>query len=120
MKENYPDLPSVIREVQLQLEEAQRQRIAEGRSKFLQLKQLEFEMKCVVLESEKTAGKFDLKVIGLNADQRIESQYCHTIKVIFEGVNIPFGVTTCPDCGGEIVFEEGTVTCKKCGFTKCG
>ncbi|KAB1441612.1 vitamin B12-dependent ribonucleotide reductase [Pseudodesulfovibrio senegalensis] len=27
---------------------------------------------------------------------------------------------TCPDCGSELVFEEGCHICKSCGFTKCG
>jgi len=26
----------------------------------------------------------------------------------------------CPDCGQELVFEEGCHSCKACGFTKCG
>ncbi len=27
---------------------------------------------------------------------------------------------TCPDCGQELVFEEGCHICKACGYTKCG
>jgi len=27
---------------------------------------------------------------------------------------------TCPDCGGELTFEEGCHVCKACGYTKCG
>jgi ribonucleoside-diphosphate reductase alpha chain len=27
---------------------------------------------------------------------------------------------TCPDCGGELVFQEGCYMCAACGFTKCG
>ena len=26
----------------------------------------------------------------------------------------------CPDCGQELVFEEGCFVCKACGYTKCG
>lgn len=26
----------------------------------------------------------------------------------------------CPDCGADLVFEEGCHCCKACGFTKCG
>ncbi|MGE4554291.1 MAG: ribonucleotide-diphosphate reductase subunit alpha, partial [Desulfovibrionaceae bacterium] len=26
----------------------------------------------------------------------------------------------CPDCGQELVFEEGCHICKNCGFTRCG
>lgn len=120
MEERYPSLPEVIREVQLQLEEAQRQRIAEGRRKFLQLKQLDFEMKCILLKSSESKGKFDLKVVGLDGDYKIESQYCHTIRVTFEGVNIPEGEGKCPDCGGLMAFSEGSLSCTSCGYSKCG
>ena len=119
MKEHYPGLPEVIREVQLQLEEAQKQRIAEGRRKFLQLKQLDFEMKCVLLESTESKGKFDLKVVGLDADHKIESQYCHTIRVTFEGVDIAEGEEKCPECGGLITFTEGFLLCTECGYSQC-
>ena len=30
------------------------------------------------------------------------------------------GHPLCPDCGAELVFEEGCHTCKECGYTKCG
>lgn len=26
----------------------------------------------------------------------------------------------CPDCGGELTFQEGCLLCQACGFTKCG
>lgn len=26
----------------------------------------------------------------------------------------------CPDCGGELSFQEGCLLCQACGFTKCG
>lgn len=34
----------------------------------------------------------------------------------FKSLNAP----TCPECGEELVFEEGCYVCKACGFTKCG
>ncbi len=27
--------------------------------------------------------------------------------------------STCPECGGQLVFEEGCETCKGCGYSKC-
>jgi len=30
------------------------------------------------------------------------------------------GHPRCPDCGAELVFEEGCHICKNCGYTKCG
>ena len=27
---------------------------------------------------------------------------------------------SCPDCGGILVHEMGCVTCKSCGYSKCG
>ncbi len=28
-------------------------------------------------------------------------------------------ITTCPDCGGQVQFESGCVTCQGCGYSKC-
>jgi ribonucleoside-diphosphate reductase alpha chain len=30
------------------------------------------------------------------------------------------GHPQCPDCGADLVFEEGCHACKNCGYTKCG
>ncbi len=29
-------------------------------------------------------------------------------------------IPTCPDCGGELIFQEGCHMCQGCSFTKCG
>ena len=26
----------------------------------------------------------------------------------------------CPKCGGSLIFQEGCLICKECGFSKCG
>ncbi|MDY0251176.1 MAG: vitamin B12-dependent ribonucleotide reductase [Pseudomonas sp.] len=35
-------------------------------------------------------------------------------------VEVSFKKDLCPDCGSEIVYEEGCVTCHSCGYTLCG
>ena len=32
----------------------------------------------------------------------------------------PRKATDCPDCGSELVSESGCLTCKNCGYSKCG
>ena len=32
----------------------------------------------------------------------------------------PFTESKCPECGGALVYEMGCVTCKSCGYSKCG
>lgn len=29
-------------------------------------------------------------------------------------------VEQCPECGAELVHENGCVSCKNCGYSKCG
>lgn len=29
-------------------------------------------------------------------------------------------VEKCPECGAELVHENGCVSCKNCGYSKCG
>ena len=35
-------------------------------------------------------------------------------------VEVSFKKDLCPDCGSEIVYEEGCATCHSCGYTMCG
>ena len=35
------------------------------------------------------------------------------------GREVRFKSLPCPDCGGELVMEEGCTKCYSCGFSKC-
>jgi ribonucleoside-diphosphate reductase alpha chain len=48
----------------------------------------------------------------------LENRYLQGRKVQDDTGNL--GHPLCPDCGGELVFEEGCHACKACGYTKCG
>ncbi len=48
----------------------------------------------------------------------LENRYLQGRKVQDDTGNL--GHPQCPDCGGELVFEEGCHACKACGYTKCG
>jgi tRNA(Ile2) C34 agmatinyltransferase TiaS len=117
----YPNLPDIIREVQKQLVEAQRLRIKDGDSKFLKLKQVEFEMKCVAVENTEVDGGFDLKVVKLGSKLSEQQQQVHTVKIIFEGMSRPEN-SVCPQCGGSNMYldKTGVVSCDACGFASCG
>lgn len=117
----YPNLPDIIREVQRQLVEAQNMRIKEGDAKFLKLKQVEFEMKCIAVENAEVRGGFDLKVVSLNSGVREEKQHVHTVKIVFEGVD-DFIEGRCGECGSNNIFtgKDGVTMCNACGSAKCG
>jgi len=48
----------------------------------------------------------------------LENRYLQGRKVgtDYVGLHRP----ACPDCGGELVFQEGCFVCGACGYTKCG
>ncbi|HCR13314.1 vitamin B12-dependent ribonucleotide reductase [Solidesulfovibrio sp.] len=48
----------------------------------------------------------------------LENRYLQGRKVLDDTGNL--GHAQCPDCGGELTFEEGCHVCKACGYTKCG
>ena len=48
----------------------------------------------------------------------LENRYLQGRKVHDDTGNL--GHPLCPDCGAELVFEEGCHACKECGYTKCG
>ncbi len=48
----------------------------------------------------------------------LENRYLKNSVVAHDGNNLT--KTLCPDCGLDLVFEEGCYICKSCGFTKCG
>ncbi|WP_300156726.1 vitamin B12-dependent ribonucleotide reductase [Solidesulfovibrio sp.] len=48
----------------------------------------------------------------------LENRYLQGRKVHDDTGNL--GQPQCPDCGGELTFEEGCHVCKGCGYTKCG
>ncbi len=48
----------------------------------------------------------------------LENRYLQGRKVLDDTGNL--GHALCPDCGGELTFEEGCHVCKACGYTKCG
>lgn len=48
----------------------------------------------------------------------LENRYLQGQKIHDDTGNL--GHPLCPDCGGELTFEEGCHVCKGCGYTKCG
>jgi len=48
----------------------------------------------------------------------LENRYLQGRKILDDTGNL--GHAQCPDCGGELTFEEGCHVCKACGYTKCG
>ncbi|KHK00556.1 vitamin B12-dependent ribonucleotide reductase [Desulfovibrio sp. TomC] len=48
----------------------------------------------------------------------LENRYMEGRTVRDDTANL--GHPQCPDCGADLVFEEGCHACKNCGYTKCG
>ena len=48
----------------------------------------------------------------------LENRYLQGSKVVsnYKGLQQP----ACPECGQELIFQEGCFVCKVCGYTKCG
>lgn len=48
----------------------------------------------------------------------LPAQLSKLFKSFMAGTQYGFA-STCPECGGQLVFEEGCETCKGCGYSKC-
>ncbi|WP_028575185.1 vitamin B12-dependent ribonucleotide reductase [Desulfonatronovibrio hydrogenovorans] len=48
----------------------------------------------------------------------LENRYMQGTKTV--GSHAGLSRPSCPDCGSELVFQEGCFVCSSCGYTKCG
>ncbi|MBT8361467.1 MAG: ribonucleoside-diphosphate reductase, adenosylcobalamin-dependent, partial [Deltaproteobacteria bacterium] len=48
----------------------------------------------------------------------LPAQLSKLFKSFMAGTQYGFA-STCPECAGNLVFEEGCETCKSCGYSKC-
>lgn len=53
-------------------------------------------------------------------DNEEEYEVQETIVCATNSNQIKLSKATCPECGEELAFEGGCVTCKACGWSKCG
>ena len=59
----------------------------------------------------------DIFELEYDIEQRVDT-ITETKKKDLENVNVK-SKTACPECGEELTFEGGCMTCKSCGWTKC-
>ena len=70
-------------------------------------------------EHPKFQKKYLVQSIPAAVAYVFENRYLKGQKVTVDNGNT-LDKPTCPECGEELVFEEGCHICKACGFTKCG
>ena len=75
-------------------------------------------MKCDLCE------RYNLSAQELAVHRRHFHKVGYVISAPKEAIQQPAVITTtntaCPDCGGQMIYEEGCVHCVGCGFSKCG
>ena len=48
----------------------------------------------------------------------MKTQFSRLLKSFMAGTRFGFA-SSCPECGGSLVFEEGCEHCLDCGYSKC-
>ena len=61
-----------------------------------------------------------IKQLDRSSGHRLDlpAQLSRLLKSFMAGTHHGFA-TSCPECAGHLVFEEGCETCKDCGYSKC-
>jgi ribonucleoside-diphosphate reductase alpha chain len=59
------------------------------------------------------------KIQVLNLNKKKETEETTVKTVIVQGENGESSHNTCPECDGELEFQEGCFKCKECGWGKC-
>lgn len=57
--------------------------------------------------------------IGHDIIDSLSGKHIKTTEEVRELNGIKRNTPTCPECGGELIFEGGCNSCKNCGYTKC-
>ena len=75
-------------------------------------------MKCELCDRDKLDAK------ELSMHRRHFHRVGYTTSASKEAIQQPAAIATtntaCPDCGGQMIYEEGCVHCTGCGYSKCG